>query len=74
LKIQTFLCRVNPRGGIWGFFLGEISLSFYKEIGNYLELFFPNINLTNFSFFGLNFAKFLYERIFFINIGWEHPH
>jgi hypothetical protein len=27
-----------------GFFFCEISLFFYKEIGNYLELFFPNIN------------------------------
>jgi hypothetical protein len=43
--------------------LGEISLFFYKEIGNYLKLFFP-LYLTNFSFFWLNFAKFLYERTF----------
>ncbi len=48
----------------YGVFLGEILLFFYKEMGNYLELAFLNINLSNLSFFGLNFTQFLYERIF----------
>lgn len=38
------------------FFRGEISLFFQKEIGNILEI--SGVNLINFLFFWLNFAKF----------------